>query len=44
MSSGTNKVLLRRFFDDVCNGRNPAAAHQVFAPEFVSQMTKGQIV
>jgi len=35
MSSDSNKVLVRRFFDEVCNGRNPGVAHEIFAPEFV---------
>ena len=35
MSSESNKALVRRFFDDVCNGRKPAVAHEIFAQEFV---------
>jgi steroid delta-isomerase-like uncharacterized protein len=35
MSSDGNTSLVRRFFDEVCNGRNPAVAAEIFAPEFV---------
>ena len=35
MSGEHNKAIVRRFFDEVCNGRQPSAAHAIFAPEFV---------
>jgi steroid delta-isomerase-like uncharacterized protein len=35
MTSESNKALVRRFFDEVCNGRNPAVAPEIFAAAFV---------
>ncbi len=32
MSAEQNKALARRFFDEVCNGRKPAVADELFAP------------
>ena len=31
MSSDQNKAIVRRFFDEVCNGRNQGVADQLFA-------------
>lgn len=35
MSGESNKAVVRRFFDEVCNGRAPEVASEIFAPEFV---------
>lgn len=33
MSAEQNKAVARRWFDDVCNGRNRAAAHEIFTSD-----------
>jgi len=37
MSAEENKTSVRRFFEDVCNGRNLQAAEAIFDPEVVYQ-------
>lgn len=32
--SEENKAIVRRFFDEVCNGRKLEAAEEIFAPDF----------
>jgi steroid delta-isomerase-like uncharacterized protein len=34
MSAETNKAVVRRFFEEIINGTNPAAAAELFAPEY----------
>jgi steroid delta-isomerase-like uncharacterized protein len=33
MSTEQNKAVVRRWFDDVCNGRNAAVADEIFTPD-----------
>ena len=35
MSAEENKASVRRFYEDMCNGRNLQAAEAIFDPEFV---------
>jgi steroid delta-isomerase-like uncharacterized protein len=35
MSTEENKALVRRFFEEVCNGRSLQTAEAIFDPEFV---------
>jgi steroid delta-isomerase-like uncharacterized protein len=37
MSTEENKTSVRRFFEEVCNGRNLHAAEELFDPEIVYQ-------
>ena len=34
MSTERNKAVIRRYFDDVINGGNPASAVELFAPDY----------
>lgn len=36
MSTASNRALVDQFFGDVLNGRNPAAAATLLAPEFIA--------
>src|SRR5438132_1109301 len=35
MSVESNRKLVLRFFDEVCNGRRPEVAEQIFTPDYV---------
>ncbi len=34
MSTETNKAVVRRYFEEIINGTNPAAAAELFAPDY----------
>jgi steroid delta-isomerase-like uncharacterized protein len=42
MTAGTNKALVRRYYDTILNGRNLAAIDEFLAPTFVSYGPSGQ--
>lgn len=43
MSTEQNKAVVRRYFDEVVNQRNPTLANEVLAPDYVNHSAGGGI-